>query len=535
LQFSKSWLIANLHILRQDLLMTHIQAASFYQHSLKELFAADPGRVQQFTVNACGIRFDFSKTHLTSEVMDELESVLISRNALAKVNDLFAGACVNGTEGRSALHTAWRPGFVPERDASGESIAPVIRAANEKMQALVERWRQSDADTIIHIGIGGSALGPELGLRALEPVSGKRFDVRLLANVDGEAFVRATAGVDPRRVRVVVASKSWTTQETAHNAARVRDWLIAGGVENPGAVMAAVTQKIDAAKAWGIPEDAVLPNPAWVGGRYALWSPIGLPVALQCGWDVFQELRAGAAAMDRHFRDTPVKANPVWMAAWAGYLYAEKAASRSRALFCYDERLRLLPSHLSQVELESLGKSVDVDGVKLAHTCPALWGGTGTDAQHAVFQYLHQGTDLVPLDFIAVQHPNHNDPEAHRLLLGNCFAQGAALMQGRDADETLAALKASGVAASEHARLLPHQMFTGNRPSTMILLERFSAHSLGALIAFYEHRTFAQSLLWNTNPFDQFGVELGKVLTAQVLADNAAGLDASTQALARLL
>ncbi len=515
--------------------MAHIQAASFYQRSLKELFAADPGRVEHFTAQACAIRLDFSKTHLTTDLMAELEAMLKAKQALAQVSDLFAGACVNSTEGRSALHTAWRPGFVPEQDASGEAIAPVIRDANEKMQALVERWRQSDADTIIHIGIGGSALGPELGLRALEPVRGKRFDVRLLANVDGEAFVRATSGVDPRKVRVVVASKSWTTQETAHNAARVRDWLIAGGVENPGSVMAAVTQKLDAAKAWGIPGDAVLPNPAWVGGRYALWSPIGLPVALQCGWDVFQELRAGAAAMDRYFRDTPVSANAIWMAAWVGYLYAERASSRSRALFCYDERLRLLPSHLSQLELESLGKSVDVNGVKLAHTCPALWGGTGTDAQHAVFQYLHQGTDLVPLDFIAVQHPDHDDAKAHRLLLANCFAQGAALMQGRDSAETEAVLQGSGITGAEQARLVPHMVFPGNRPSTMILLERFSAHSLGALIAFYEHRTFAQSLLWNINPFDQMGVELGKVLTGQVLADMPDALDPSTRALAKLL
>ncbi len=513
--------------------MAYFAAPSFYQSSLKALFADDADRAARFTLNACQIRFDFSKTHLSADVLDEMAALLEQRGAMTKVNNLFAGACVNGTEGRSALHTAWRPGFVPEQDASGAPIAAVIAAANEKMQALVERWRGTDAVAIIHIGIGGSALGPELALRALEPVQGKRFDVRLLANVDGEAFDRATAGLDPQKVRVVVASKSWTTQETAHNAARVRDWLVAGGVSDPGSVMAAVTQKVDAARAWGIPDDAVLPNPAWVGGRYALWSPIGLPVALQCGWDVFQALRAGAAEMDQHFHSAPVRQNAVWLAACVGYLYAEKAGSRSRAVFCYDERLRLLPSHLSQVELESLGKGVDVDGHKLANTCPALWGGIGTDAQHAVFQYLHQGTDLVPLDFIAVQHPDHGDHLAHRLLLANCFAQGAALMHGRNVDETQAAL--AGSAASEQERLVPHMVFTGNRPSTMILLERFAAKSLGALIAFYEHRTYAQALLWNINPFDQMGVELGKVLTGQVLSDAVDGLDSSTQALAKLL
>jgi glucose-6-phosphate isomerase len=511
------------------------EAISFNRKHLLDLFAGDSNRVSKLTIKTSDILFDFSKTHLTDELVHELTMRISTQNLLTKVKDLFSGACVNGTEGRSALHTAWRQAFVPTSDANGEPIASVISAANQKMQALVERWRASDATTIIHIGIGGSALGPELGLRALEPVSGKRFDVRLLANVDGEAFVRAVAGVDPKRTRVVVASKSWTTQETAHNAAQIRDWLIAGGVSEPGAVMAAVTQKVEAAKAWGIPDDAVLPNPAWVGGRYAMWSPIGLPIALQCGWDAFEALRAGAAMMDRHFQDTPVAQNAVWLAAWIGYLYAERAGSRSRALFCYDERLRLLPAHLSQVELESLGKGVSVDGVALAQTCPALWGGVGTDAQHAVFQYLHQGTDLVPLDLIAVRDPNHGDAKAHTLLLANCFAQGAALMQGRDAVATRAVLSDAGLSLHEQDRLLPHQIFPGNRPSTTLLLDRLSPHTLGSIISFYEQRTYAQSLIWNINAFDQMGVELGKVLTNQVLADKEGSLDPSTKMLATFL
>jgi glucose-6-phosphate isomerase len=511
------------------------EALLFNQRHLMELFANDSNRVDKLTVRTSNILFDFSKTHLTDRLVHELTTRISSQNLLTKVKDLFSGACVNGTERRAALHTAWRPAFIPATDANGEAIASVISAANQKMQALVERWRASDATTIIHIGIGGSALGPELGLRALEPVSGKRFDVRLLANVDGEAFLRAVAGVDPKRTRVIVASKSWTTQETAHNADQIREWLITGGVREPGAVMAAVTQKVEAANTWGIPDDAVLPNPAWVGGRYAMWSPIGLPIALQCGWDSFEALRAGAAIMDRHFHDAPVAQNAVWLAAWIGYLYAERAGSRSRALFCYDERLRLLPAHLSQVELESLGKSVSVDGVASPKTCPALWGGVGTDAQHAVFQYLHQGTDLVPLDLIAARYPDHNDIKAHTLLLGNCFAQGAALMHGRDANATRSVLSNAGLSLEEQDRLLPHQIFSGNRPSTMILLDKLNPQTLGSLISFYEHRTYVQSLLWNINAFDQMGVELGKVLTNQVLSDKAANLDPSTKMLASFL
>jgi glucose-6-phosphate isomerase len=495
----------------------------------------DPKRLTHTVRKVAGLRFDFSKTHLTSELLAGWSGYLADAGVLTKVAQLFAGAHVNGTEDRAALHTAWRTDLASSNHNVPEAFGAVVRAANERMQALVEDWRLSDATTIIHIGIGGSALGPELALRALEPIAGKRFDVRLLANVDGEAFARATAGVDPQKVRVVIASKSWTTQETQHNAERVREWLLEGGVAHPGKVMAAVTQKVDAAAAWGVDPERILPNPAWVGGRYSVWSPIGLPVALQIGWEDFQAFRAGADAMDTHFRTVPIEQNVCWMAAIMGYCYSVHGDSRSRAVFSYDERLRLLPAHLSQLELESLGKSVDVDGRTVPMTCGTLWGGTGTDSQHAVFQYLHQGTDVVPLDFIAVQQPAQTDVMAHRLLLANCFAQSAALMFGRDAGTTRDQLTQAGLSSSEIERLTPHMTFPGNRPSTTILLDSLTPATLGALIAFYEHRTYAQSLIMNINAFDQFGVELGKQLAAQILSDRGASLDAGTRALAALL
>jgi glucose-6-phosphate isomerase len=504
-------------------------------NNLLSLFAAETDRAKKYVVETCGIRFDFAKTHLMPQLIQDFAAGWAATHQADKVNSLLSGALINGTENRAALHTAWRAAFVPAYTADGAPVAALVAEANARMQALIADWRASDATAIIHIGIGGSALGPELALRALEPISGKRFDVRLLANVDGEAFERAIAGLNPRTVRVVIASKSWTTQETQHNAEKVRAWLIAGGVADPGSVMAAVTQKVDAAAAWGIPQARVLPNPAWVGGRYSVWSPIGLPVALQIGWEAFEEFRAGAGAMDRHMATAPVAENACLLAALIGFCYAEYAGSRARALFSYDERLRLLPAHLSQLELESLGKSVDIAGNALAQTCPSLWGGTGTDAQHAVFQYLHQGTDLVPLDFVAVKSPDHGNSESHRLLLANCFAQGAALMQGRNAAETATLLRQSGLPEAEIVSLAPHMTFPGNRPSTMILLDKLTPATLGALIAFYEHRTFAQSLLWNINPFDQFGVELGKNLATQILADRGQSLDASTRALAAML
>jgi glucose-6-phosphate isomerase len=512
----------------------HLKINAALSQKLTSLFD-DPDRLAVTVRHVAGLRFDFSKTHLTSGLLSGFANHADQSSLLTKVTELFAGAHVNGTEDRAALHTAWRANPVSYDPCVPEAFATVVREANMRMQALVEAWRSSDATAIIHIGIGGSALGPELALRALEPIGGQRFDVRLLANVDGEAFARAVAGVDPHKVRVVIASKSWTTQETQHNAEHVRRWLLAGGVTTPGAVMAAVTQKVDAAAAWGVDPERILPNPAWVGGRYSVWSPIGLPVALQIGWAGFQEFRAGAAAMDAHFKAAPLPANVCWMAAVIGYCYAVVAGMRSRALFSYDERLRLLPAHLSQLELESLGKSVDIDGHPVTETCGTLWGGTGTDAQHAVFQYLHQGTDVVPLDFVAVQHPAHGDAVAHRLLLANCFAQGAALMFGRSKEGTEAALVQMQASAANIARLTPHMMFPGNRPSTTILLDCLTPATLGALIAFYEHRTFALSLLMNINAFDQFGVELGKQLATQILADRAVSLDAGTQALAALL
>jgi glucose-6-phosphate isomerase len=502
---------------------------------LTELFLNDALRVDRFVISSCGIRFDFTKTHVTEGLLHAFREVASNNGFSRKIKDLCVGAIVNGTEKRAALHTAWRGRFVPEVAADGSSVAALIADANTRLEALVRAWRSSDAKAIIHIGIGGSALGPELALRALEPIAERRFDVRLLANVDGEAFERAVAGLDPKSVRVVIASKSWSTQETQHNAERVRSWLLAGGVANPGDVMAAVTQKVDAAAAWGIDPDRVFPNPAWVGGRYSVWSPIGLPVALQIGWPSFEAFRAGAGAMDDHFMSAEMYKNAPIISGLMGFCYSEYLASGSRALFSYDERLKLLPAHLSQLELESLGKSVDVDGKPVVKSCAALWGGTGTDAQHAVFQFLHQGTTLVPVDFIAVREKSHKNLESHRLLLANCFAQGAALMLGRTAGATADLLRAQSLSEEDVASLVPHMTFPGNRPSTTILLDRLTPETLGALIAFYEHRTYVQSILWNINAFDQFGVELGKQLASQILKDRGSSMDAGTQALAALL
>jgi glucose-6-phosphate isomerase len=339
--------------------------------------------------------------------------------------------------------------------------------------------------------------------------------VRFLSNIDGAAFDDAVKSLDPTTTLVVAASKTFTTLETLANVEAARAWLREAGVEDPDGRLIAVTAKPEAALEQGIDETRILQFGEGVGGRYSLWSSVGLTAALALGWGTFEALLEGAAEMDRHFRFAEPAANLPLIAAFADRLYAERWGSQTRALFAYDERLRLVPFYLQQLEMESNGKSVTKEGKPVDNpTAPVTWGGTGTDAQHAVFQLLHQGTILAPVEFVAVREADDaQDPEHHRMLLLNAFAQGAALMQGRQSDD-------------------PQRSYPGNRPSSTVLLNRLDARSLGALIAFYEHRTFANAVLLGINPFDQFGVELGKEIARQ-LADGAdeESLDASTRAL----
>jgi glucose-6-phosphate isomerase len=385
------------------------------------------------------------------------------------------------------------------------------------MRALVDAIGAGafgDITGILHIGIGGSVLGPALIVDALGR-SAPQFTVTFLSNIDGAAFDDAVKPLDPATTLVVVASKTFTTLETLANFEAARDWLRAGGVDDPDGRVIAVTANPEAAVAQGIDETRVLQFGEGVGGRYSLWSSVGVTAALALGWDAFEALLEGAAEMDRHFRFAEPSANVPLIAAFADRLYVERAGCQTRGLFAYDERLRLLPFYLQQLEMESNGKSVTSDGKPVRHpTAPITWGGTGTDAQHAVFQLLHQGTVLVPVEFIAVREGDDaQDPEHHRMLLLNAFAQGAALMQGRQSDD-------------------PQRSYAGNRPSATVLLDRLDARSLGVLIAFYEHRTFANAVLLGINPFDQFGVELGKQIARQ-LAEGADedSLDSSTRAL----
>jgi glucose-6-phosphate isomerase len=474
------------------------------------LFAAEPDRLSRLSFEVAGLYFDWSKTHLDSALVDEFLARAEQMGLAAARDALFGGGIVNPSEGRPATHVAERGNGAPDD-------VDLATARRQRMRALIdaiEAGAFGDITGVLHIGIGGSVLGPALLVDALGR-GASPLTVRFLSNLDGAAFDDAVQALDPATTLLVAASKTFSTQETLANLEAARGWLQQAGVADPDGRVVALTANPEAAVREGIDESRILQFGEGVGGRYSLWSSVGFTAALALGWDAFEALLEGAAEMDRHFRFTEPSANVPLVAAFADRLYVEQLASQTRAVFAYDERLRLLPHYLQQLEMESNGKPVSKDGKPVNHpTAPVTWGGTGTDAQHAVFQLLHQGTVLVPVEFIAVREAGDDqDPEHHRLLLLNAFAQGAALMQGRESDD-------------------PQRSYAGDRPSTTILLDRLDARSLGALIAFYEHRTFANAVLLGINPFDQFGVELGKEIARQ-LAEGAdeGDLDASTRAL----
>ncbi|MEA3058129.1 MAG: glucose-6-phosphate isomerase, partial [Sphingomonadales bacterium] len=406
---------------------------------------------------------------------------------------------------------------VAERGSGAPDDVDLATARRQRMRALVdaiEAGAFGDVTGVLHIGIGGSVLGPALLVDALGRRA-SRLDVRFLSNIDGAAFDDAVKPLDPATTLVVAASKTFTTLETLANLEAALGWLSAAGVADPHGRVIAVTASPEAAVEAGIDETRVLQFGEGVGGRYSLWSSVGVTAALALGWDAFEALLEGAAEMDRHFRFAEPRDNVPLLAGFADRLYVEEFGCQTRGVFAYDERLRLLPFYLQQLEMESNGKSVTIDGQPVKNaTAPVTWGGTGTDAQHAVFQLLHQGTLLVPVEFIAAREAeDEQDPEHHRLLLLNAFAQGAALMQGKASDD-------------------PQRSYPGDRPSATILLDRLDPRSLGALIAFYEHRTFANAVLAGINPFDQFGVELGKTIARQLSeGGDEDSLDPSTRAL----
>ena len=480
--------------------------------ALAELFAQDSGRLDLLSARlelpGGAIRFDWSKTHLDAAHIAGFDALAHATGFGARRAALLGGEVVNVTEGRAAEHTA-------QRGIGKEASVDEAQLFHARMRALVEAIHAGalgEVKHLIHIGIGGSALGPALAIDALTR-DGAVVDVHVVSNIDGCALEQAFAACDPATTMIALASKTFTTIETMTNAQSALDWLSAHGVSDAYGRVVALTAAPDKAVAWGVDETRVLPFSESVGGRYSLWSSIGFPVAMAIGWAGFAEFLDGAAAMDRHFADTDGADNLCLRAAYADQLYTRLLGCQTRACFAYDERLALLPFYLQQLEMESNGKSVTLAGEAVAGpTAPITWGGVGTDGQHAVFQLLHQGTVIVPVDFIAsIAAGDDLDPAHHRILLMNCFAQGAALMAGKTSDD-------------------PARAYSGNRPSATMLVDDINPATLGALIAFHEHRTFANAVLLEINPFDQFGVELGKEI-AKSIEKGGARFDASTEAL----
>ena len=492
------------------------QIEALPQETLGDLFAGDDARVDRLSgrigwgegEDAAGIRFDWSKTHLTDDLLAGFEALAEASDFTAKRAALFAGDPINVTEGRAAEHTAQR-GF------GSEASVEEAQALLARMQMLVEAIREGalgQIEHLIHIGIGGSALGPALAINALTRDL-SYVDCHVVSNIDGVALEAAFEACDPATTMIAVASKTFTTIETMTNADSALTWLRENGVTDPHGRVVALTANPEAAVEWGVDETRVLPFMESVGGRYSLWSSIGFPVALAAGLDEFAAMLDGAAAVDEHFANTDGRDNLALRTAFADQFYARVRGCQTRAVFAYDERLGLFPDYLQQLDMESNGKRVTVDMQPVdGPTAPITWGGVGTDEQHAVFQLLHQGTHLVPVDFIASIAPGDDlDPAHHRILLMNCFAQGAALMAGKKGDD-------------------PARNYPGDRPSATILCDDLDAATLGALIAFHEHRTFANAVLLGINPFDQFGVELGKQM-AKAIEQGGERFDASTEAL----
>lgn len=459
-------------------------------------------------LKAPGLTLDLSAQRLSPAVLGSAQRLLQLREFDTLRTQLLAGHPVNTTEQRAAWHTALR------------EPAPIIEVALER-QRINEFARVADSErrwrNVVHIGIGGSDWGVRLAVAAFG-YQGAWRNVRFVANIDGHAIQGGLAGLDPRDTLIVLASKSFTTAETLQNGQRAVEWLRAAGIGDPYQHIVAITARPEVAKAWGILPINTFRLWDWVGGRFSIWSSLGLTVALAVGTDVVAGMHAGAAAMDAHFAQTPLVDNAPVQMALAGIINRSVLGYGSLNIAPYDFRLAQLVPYIQQLEMESLGKSVGNNGETLeVSTGPAVWGMPGTDAQHTFFQWLHQGSDGAPVDFIVCQEADHGWPEHHRSLLANCLAQREALLQGKGYDTALAECVAEGVPVEQASELARHRVHPGGRPSNLIVLPRLTAYSLGALLALYEHKVFVQGVIWGINPFDQWGVEHGKVLARGIL------------------
>jgi glucose-6-phosphate isomerase len=521
--------------------------AAMQDFSMREAFLADPQRFNQFSLSACGLFLDYSKNLITSETRDLLVKLAAEVDLNGAIKSMFAGEILNASEGRPALHTALRRPVADKLNVNGTDVMPEVHKVLNQITGLVTRihdglWRgytEKPITDVVNIGIGGSFLGPELVSEALLPYSQKGVRCHYLANIDGSEFHELMSKLRAETTLFIVSSKSFNTLETLKNAQASRAWYLAqGGSEAElHRHFIAVSSNNAAAIEFGIREENIFPMWDWVGGRYSLWSAIGLPIALSIGMANFKELLSGAYAMDQHFQSAPFEQNIPVLLALLGVWYNNFWGAQSHAILPYDHYLRNITKHLQQLDMESNGKSVRQDGSPATtETGPVIWGGVGANGQHAYHQLLHQGTQMIPADFIVPVVSFNPVADHHQWLYANCLSQSQALMLGKTRAEAEAELRNKGMAEADIQKLAPHKVIPGNRPSNTLVVERVSPRRLGALVAMYEHKVFVQSVIWGTNAFDQWGVELGKELGKGVYerltsGDEEPAEDASTQGL----
>ena len=528
-----------------------LEALSAKPVDLRAAFSRDPERAQRFALEAAGIYLDFSKNRINDEILAALL-------ALAKVGEIegarkrmFAGEKINATEGRAVLHVALRDFALRAYHVDGEDVSKLVRAEREKMRGFVRRVHSGDfngasgkpLDTVVNIGIGGSDLGPQMATEALRPYWTPGRRAFFVSNVDGQHLADTLEGLDPERTLFIIASKTFTTQETMTNAASARAWFLekTGDEKAIANHFIALSTNERAVADFGIDPANMFVFWDWVGGRYSLWSAIGLSIALQTGFDVFERLLKGAHAMDEHFRTSPLEANMPALLALVGVWNRNFEKIGAHAVLPYDQHLARLPAYLQQADMESNGKSRRMDGAPVScATGPVIFGEPGTNGQHAFYQLIHQGTDVISSDFIAPALSQEPLGDHHEKLLANFLAQTEALMLGKTEGEARAELEAQGLTKPEVDALAPHKVFPGGRPTNSILMEKLTPEALGALLALYEHKIFCEGALWGVNSFDQWGVELGKTLAKAILPElakigeerpEASAHDASTNAL----
>ena len=517
----------------------------------KDLFAADPRRAEDFSIEAAGLYLDYSKNRLSRGAREALFDLAKAAELEPRIARMFAGEKINTTENRAVLHVALRDLSARAYKVDGVDVAPMVAAGRKKMKAFAERYAAGALkgysglalDTIVNIGIGGSDLGPLMAVEALRPcwLSGKR--AFFVSNVDGQHLADTLVGVDPARTLFIIASKTFTTQETMTNALSARDWFLSNGgtTRDIAKHFVALSTNADAVGKFGIAPENMFEFRDWVGGRYSMWSAIGLSIALQCGWRAFEAMLKGASAMDDHFRSSPVERNMPAILALVGVWNRNFEGAATQAVLPYDQHLHRLPAYLQQLDMESNGKSTTKSGARVSSaTGPIVFGEPGTNGQHAFYQLIHQGTDVIACDFIAAAKSASPVGDHHEKLLANFLAQTEALMLGKSEAEAREELAGEGMSADAIDALAPHKVFPGDRPTNSILMERLTPETFGALVALYEHKVFCQGVLWDVNSFDQWGVELGKVLAKKILPEIARlgetkpppkGHDASTRRL----